>query len=243
MRLVQGEERSIALPRSVILVPPGASHRISAGRGADIEQAAFCRSAIDPELLGSAADGLFGVPGSARGVAAPEPSIKVTRLSPAAYDETRGLLARLGAEGGRWRPGRNLMQRLMLAELLMVVDRCFQEGKETRNVGRARFSIEEVEDFVRERYAEEIPLPALAARFGFNPSYFSRLFSARAGVHIVEYINRVRIQKSCILLKRTSLSVAEIAFSVGYNNRSHFNRYFRRIMAMSPREYRNRIRR
>lgn len=55
-----------------------------------------------------------------------------------------------------------------------------------------------------------------------------------------EYLNRIRIQKSCLFLKRSSMSIVEIAFSVGYNNLSHFNRYFRRIMGMSPREYRNR---
>lgn len=41
-----------------------------------------------------------------------------------------------------------------------------------------------------------------------------------------------------MLLKRTSLGVLEIALSVGYNNLSHFNRYFRRLVGMSPREYR-----
>ena len=94
--------------------------------------------------------------------------------------------------------------------------------------------------FLHERYADTLTLPGIAERFGFNPSYFSRLFHRQAGLTLVEYLNGIRIRRSCVLLKRTSLGVLEIAFSVGYNNLSHFNRYFRRIVGMSPREYRAR---
>ena len=132
------------------------------------------------------------------------------------------------------------MQRLVLVELLMVVYRCFRAGEEAGNAGPARFRIEEAADYIRERYAEELSLPELASHFGFNPSYFSRLFARQTGMHVFEYLNRIRIRKSCLLLKRTSMSILEIAFSVGYNSLSHFNRYFRRIMEMSPREYRGR---
>jgi AraC-like DNA-binding protein len=95
-------------------------------------------------------------------------------------------------------------------------------------------------DYIRDRYAEELSLPDIAAHFGLNPSYLSRLFTRHTGKHLFEYLNTLRIQKSCLLLKRSSMSIVEIAFSVGYNNLSHFNRYFRRVMVMSPREFRNR---
>ncbi len=55
---------------------------------------------------------------------------------------------------------------------------------------------------------------------------------------MVESINRARIQKGCQLLKRSQATIVEIAMAVGYNNLSHFNRYFRRIVGMSPRDYR-----
>jgi AraC-like DNA-binding protein len=78
----------------------------------------------------------------------------------------------------------------------------------------------------------------MAGLSGFNPSYFSRAFKHKAGMPLFEYVNHLRIRKACILLKRSALSIIEIAFSVGYNNISFFNRYFRKIMKMSPREYR-----
>ncbi len=226
MRLAQGGERRIALPRSAIFVPAGASRCIEAGGGAELAQVAFCKSVLDPEMLGEAADELFAMLGLGRNPAAPEPIIRVARLPPAAFDEACALLKRIEAERGQKRPGREIMQRLALVELLVVVYRCFQSGQEAQNTGPARFRIAEAVGYIRDRYAEELSLPELASRFGLNPSYFSRLFTRHTGLHVFEYLNRIRIQKSCLLLKRSSMSILQIAFSVGYNNLSHFNRYF-----------------
>jgi AraC-like DNA-binding protein len=240
VRIAQGSERKIVLPRSVILIPPGGSRHVEAGGGADLARVAFCRSVLDPEALGETADGLLRMLGAARGASVPENAIGVTRLPPTAFDEACALVRRIESESAQRRAGRETMQRLVLAELLMVIYRCWQAEQGTGDAGPSRFRIEDVMDYIRGRYAEELSLPGLAAHFGFNPSYLSRLFARQAGVHVFEFVNRVRIQKSCLLLKRSSMSIVEIAFAVGYNNLSHFNRYFRRIMRMSPREYRRR---
>ena len=51
---------------------------------------------------------------------------------------------------------------------------------------------------------------------------------------MVDYVNAVRVQKSCNLLKRTQTPVLEIAFFVGYHSLSHFNLIFRRLTGLSP---------
>jgi AraC-like DNA-binding protein len=129
------------------------------------------------------------------------------------------------------------MVRLKIMEAMLMLAR----ARQGTTVGRGaplRFHAEEAVAYVREHAADALSLPAVAARYGMNPSYFSRLFRKHAGLTLVELINTARIQKSCQLLKRTDASIVEIAVSVGYNNLSHFNRYFRRIIGMSPREYR-----
>lgn len=73
---------------------------------------------------------------------------------------------------------------------------------------------------------------------GTSSSYFSRLFRNEVGMPLFEYINRTRIRKACVMLRRADISVTQIAFDVGYNSVSFFNRYFRRIMHLTPREYR-----
>jgi AraC-like DNA-binding protein len=226
----EGED-VILRARSLLIVPPGLAVRFSDSAGAEFSRTAFRRSALDPELLGEAADGLFFMLG---------PSLRAIALGPGAFEEAEALFFRLEREGAQRRRGRELMQRLALAELLLVAYRAFSAGVEGGRAGPARFRIAEAESYIRERYAENLTLSGVAARFGFNPSYFSRLFSERTGVHVIEFINSIRIEKSCLFLRRSGLSVSEIAYSVGYNNLSHFNRTFRRIVGMGPREYRKR---
>ncbi len=90
-------------------------------------------------------------------------------------------------------------------------------------------------------YAEELTLPQLADILGCSPAYLSRLFRAQVGQPPFEYLNRLRIRHACTLLRRTQQTVTAIAVDVGYNNLSFFNRYFRKVMNCSPREYRRRI--
>ena len=100
--------------------------------------------------------------------------------------------------------------------------------------------MEDVITYIQENYTQNISLDEIADRCALNRSYFSRAFHNAAGMPLFEFINRIRVRKSCILLKRTNQSIIDIAFATGYNNISFFNRYFKKIMKISPREYRNR---
>jgi AraC family transcriptional regulator, melibiose operon regulatory protein len=134
--------------------------------------------------------------------------------------------------------------RLKVTELIFLLDRARDtdaaappsEGSKAP----ARFRAEELMRYIDERYSDQLTLGDLAQRFGLNPSYLSRAFHKETGFTIVEQVNKIRIQKSCVLLKRSRSSILDIAFAVGYNSLSHFNKHFRRTMGMSPREFRNR---
>lgn len=101
--------------------------------------------------------------------------------------------------------------------------------------------IDQVIDYLNRNYTETISLKDLSEKYNINGAYLSSRFKKKTGMALFEYINHIRIQKTCLLLKRSRQSIIEIAYSVGYNNISFFNRYFRKIMQMSPREYRNSI--
>jgi AraC-like DNA-binding protein len=128
--------------------------------------------------------------------------------------------------------------RLQFAQLLVLLGESEKEAAPARPVRPARWNVDDVVAYVREHYAERTSLDELAERCGVNPTHLSRSFRQTTGTPLFEFINRIRIQKACGLLKRTDLTVLEIAVSVGYNNVSFFNRYFRKLMRMSPREYR-----
>ena len=130
--------------------------------------------------------------------------------------------------------------RSLFSDLLLLIYRStLQESADDHEGG---YRLSDVVDYIEENYAQPLTLVDLAAVLACSPAYFSRLFSREIGVPPFEYINRVRVRHACSLLRSTDRSITEIAFEVGYNNVSFFNRYFRRIMQRTPREYRRYVR-
>ncbi|MBN1647314.1 MAG: helix-turn-helix transcriptional regulator [Spirochaetales bacterium] len=132
----------------------------------------------------------------------------------------------------------------ILQYLLRILILLYRDTRQTDEQSTsAAWQISDALRYIHENYAESFSLQEIADKYSFSPGYFSRIFREKTGLPLFEYINHIRIQKACIFLKRTTQPIIEIAFAVGYNNISFFNRYFRKITGMSPREYRNSIRR
>lgn len=142
----------------------------------------------------------------------------------------------LGLELAERPPAYRARARGLLSDLLLVLYRSTLSGTEPR--AEEGYRLADALDYIESHYAEEISLASLAAIIGCSSSYFSRLFARVVGVPPLEYVNRVRIRRACELLRSTDEPVTSIAVEVGYNNLSFFNRYFRRIMLRTPREYR-----
>ncbi|CAH1221686.1 Protein-glutamate methylesterase/protein-glutamine glutaminase [Paenibacillus auburnensis] len=93
--------------------------------------------------------------------------------------------------------------------------------------------------YIDEHYSRQLTLTEVAREFHFNPSYLSNYFTLHNKEGFNEYLNRVRIGKACLLLKESpSLSIAEISSLVGYSDHSYFTRVFRKLMGISPSQYR-----
>ncbi|MCD8156174.1 MAG: helix-turn-helix transcriptional regulator, partial [Clostridiales bacterium] len=67
-----------------------------------------------------------------------------------------------------------------------------------------------------------------------SESHLRRLFEENIGMTPVDYLNHVRIQKACELIRKTGHSMEEIAIKVGFTTTSTFNRNFKRITGTSP---------
>jgi AraC-like DNA-binding protein len=101
--------------------------------------------------------------------------------------------------------------------------------------------LDQVIRHLHERMAQPIRLEEVAKVAGLAPKSFCRFFRANTGKTLIEYVNALRIGESCRLLLETTVPVTEIAFRVGFNNLSNFNRRFRELKGLSPREFRSQI--
>jgi AraC-like DNA-binding protein len=92
--------------------------------------------------------------------------------------------------------------------------------------------------YVRENYFKPIPLEKIARVVKMSPFAFSRFFKKNSGAGFIEYLNRVRTNRACYLLRETEYPVHDIAMECGFASISNFNKQFRKMEGISPRDFR-----
>lgn len=105
--------------------------------------------------------------------------------------------------------------------------------------GRAEsVDIWKARQFIEQHCGEEISLTRLAKAVNISPTHLSEKFKQVTGVKFVDYVARTRFEKARKLLADGDLRVSEIAFEVGFQSLSQFNRVFKRLSGKSPTAYR-----
>jgi YesN/AraC family two-component response regulator len=117
--------------------------------------------------------------------------------------------------------------------LSMISNRIFveQQNSELPVITRAK-------EYISQNQAEDLSLGQVAKAVNTSTFYFCKLFKKATGVNFTDYVSRVRIEKAKNLLLNPNLRISEIAYEVGFQSLTHFNRVFKRIIGQSPTEYR-----
>ena len=92
--------------------------------------------------------------------------------------------------------------------------------------------------FMQDNLAEEISRDDAAKAAHLSPAHFSRIFKTELGRSFTELLNQMRVDRAAELLARTNRSLCLIALDCGFRDQSYFTKVFRRLMKMTPREYR-----
>lgn len=131
----------------------------------------------------------------------------------------------------------------VLAALLVEVaryNRLDDEEEPDQDNGKITMLISRSLDYVADNYMNDIKVEDLAKYTHISETHFRRVFSAYMKMSPLEYINTIRIQTACELLKTTDKPVSDIVHQCGFTTNSTFNRNFKQIMGMSPIEWRKR---
>jgi len=91
---------------------------------------------------------------------------------------------------------------------------------------------------ISKHFARQLPESEVAAACEMSPSRFSREFKAAFGVTFVDYLSNHRVAEAKRLLVNPRMSVTDIAAAVGLGDPSYFARVFRKVVGISPSEYR-----
>lgn len=91
--------------------------------------------------------------------------------------------------------------------------------------------------YIGKNYMKSLKLSDLADAFHVTPSYISSLFKKTLDENFVNFLNDIRIELSKRSLEQGQYKINEIAFMVGYNNITYFDRVFKTRTSMTPNEY------
>jgi AraC-like DNA-binding protein len=98
--------------------------------------------------------------------------------------------------------------------------------------------IEKVMEFIHTSFNKQVNLGEAAKIASMTESAFSRFFKLRTGMTFIDCLTEVRLGHASRMLISTTKTIAEIAYSCGFNNISNFNRIFRKKKGCTPRELR-----
>ncbi len=122
-------------------------------------------------------------------------------------------------------------QHLSIISNQIVVQRASEEPP---MIAKAR-------QYIESHKTEPVSLGQVARAVNMSTFYFCKMFKRFTGMNFTEYLSRVRLEKAKNLLLNRNLNVSEIAYEVGFQSLTHFNRVFKKFVGQSPTEFRRRL--
>ena len=97
---------------------------------------------------------------------------------------------------------------------------------------------EQAKTYIENHYMElDLSVEVIARECGYSSYYFSRIFKELVGMNPVEYIKQIRIREAKRRLEEQNIKVTDVAELVGYSNASNFYSTFKKMVGMTPSEY------
>lgn len=130
----------------------------------------------------------------------------------------------------------NVVSLLLL--LFTSISRLSSNKKNMLSVREKRLCIQPALNYIKMNYAEPISLHLLSELCHMSQATFSRKFKQIMRTTPLDYIHDIRVQRACVLLRSSEMSILEISLAVGFVSISSFNRQFRRFKGVTPNQYR-----
>lgn len=99
-------------------------------------------------------------------------------------------------------------------------------------------SVAAIVTYLNNNYKEKITLEHLATMFTTNRTCLNDQFYKVTNLSIIDYLIKLRVNLAATMLRDTLIPISEIMSRVGFNDRSHFWRTFKKYTSLSPKEYR-----
>lgn len=157
-------------------------------------------------------------------------------ILPAVQERINTLFSRLTRELAARRPGYKLLVKSLFFDLVITIGRFYREREDPSS--RVDGTVARALGYIHEHYHEAVSVDGLAELTGLSPGHFGEIFKEKTGTKVLEYLNRVRVDRARSLLEGSNQSITEIARDCGFDDVGYFARVFRRVTGKTPREHR-----
>lgn len=123
-----------------------------------------------------------------------------------------------------------------ILSLLLFRNQSFPMPRKEEN---SRVRLEGTFEFMQKQLHEKLSLADFAQNAGLSVTHFSELFREQTGQSPMAYFTQLKVRTACRLLDLTTRPVKVVAINVGYNDPYYFSRVFKKIMGLSPENYRS----
>lgn len=124
-----------------------------------------------------------------------------------------------------------------LSLLMMALTRDYREVSSAHEE-KNKEQIEEILDYIRIHYDLKLTLSDVAKEFGYSSNYLSTIIKKQTGNPFTYHVNNMRVEGAKLLLKEQLLPIKEVAYSCGFEDEKYFMRIFKKIVGITPSEYR-----
>lgn len=131
---------------------------------------------------------------------------------------------------------RSAFNQIELQLALATVLQSVIKSAASRPIRKRSARLSQVDNYIRQHPDEWITLQQLADHTGLSLSRFKTWFKEEAGATPLDYIMKFKIEHARQLLRKTNMSIAEIAFETGFQNSQYFATVFRKYTGMTPSE-------
>lgn len=101
------------------------------------------------------------------------------------------------------------------------------------------YRFNKVQEYIIRNFNQTIKLDDVAALVSISPTAFCRYFKKHTGKTFIEFVTEFKIGQACKFLSEEKMTISRACFESGFNNLSHFNEQFKKIVHLTPTEYKS----
>ncbi len=135
----------------------------------------------------------------------------------------------------------SLLQQIVVGVYRMSLSVDVARAQEELTETSCGANIYSIIKYIDKNYENIDSILTLSQDLGYSYNYFSRMFREKTGVTVRDYINKKRIERGISLIESGQFSIVRVSSMVGYETVQSFSKAFKRVMKVSPREYREQL--